>query len=258
MLDDLKLDTVEYLPTYDEARTEPSVLPSKFPNLLVNGATGIAVGMATSIPPHNLREICDALIRSDRRTGSLDRSAIGDCPGTRLPNRRNHLRTWRRFVAATTRAAARLSLRARARIEEMPKERTRIIVTEIPYQQYRDRVVEKIAALVSHGRIKGISGIRDESDLKEPVRSGHRHQTGRRSGRRSEPAVSVLAAAGFVLADLPGSGGWQAARAEYQGAAGGVHPASRHGHSSAHSVPAQQGTTPQAHRGRSVVGVGQH
>ena len=78
MLEDLKLDTVDYMPTYDERRMEPTVLPSKFPNLLVNGANGIAVGMATSIPPHNLGEICDALVRRDRRARRLDRRVAGD------------------------------------------------------------------------------------------------------------------------------------------------------------------------------------
>jgi DNA gyrase subunit A len=168
MLDDLKLDTVEYVPTYDESRTEPSVLPSKFPNLLVNGATGIAVGMATSIPPHNLREICDALIRViEEPEVSIDQLLeivqgpdfpTGGIICGRAAIRRGY------YTGRST-----IVLRARSRIEEV-KGRSRIIVNEIPYQQYRDRVVEKIAALVSHGRIKGISGIRDESDLKEPVR----------------------------------------------------------------------------------------
>ena len=92
MLEDLKLDTVDFVPTYDERRTEPTVLPSKFPNLLVNGANGIAVGMATSIPPHNLGEICDAADPRDRRPRRLDRRVAGDRPRPGLSHRRRRLR----------------------------------------------------------------------------------------------------------------------------------------------------------------------
>ena len=169
LLDDLKLDTVDFVPTYDEARTEPSVLPAKFPNLLVNGATGIAVGMATSIPPHNLREVCDAVIRViDDPSVSMD-ELMQIVPGPDFPTggvicgRSGILRGYH-----TGRST--IVIRARARIEERKKGFSRIVVTEIPYQQYRDRVVLKIADLVNSGRIKGISEIRDESDLREPVR----------------------------------------------------------------------------------------
>ncbi|WP_419195120.1 DNA gyrase subunit A [Novipirellula herctigrandis] len=169
MLDDLKLDTVDYIPTYDEVRTEPTVLPSRFPNLLINGSGGIAVGMATSIPPHNPTEVCEALIRLvDHPDTSID-EICEIIPGPDFPTGgiicgragiRRGYKTGRSTVI----------VRARCRIEEMKGNRSRIVVTEIPYQQYRDRVIEKIAALVNGDRIKGISGIRDESDLKEPVR----------------------------------------------------------------------------------------
>ncbi len=169
MLEDLKLDTVDYVPTYDESRTEPTVLPSKFPNLLVNGATGIAVGMATSIPPHNLREICDALIRviddPDVTIDELMEVVEGpDFPTGGVICGRSGIR--RAFYTGR----GTIVVRARARIEEQAKGRARIVVSEIPYQQFRDRVIKSIADLVNDGRIKGISGIRDESDLKEPVR----------------------------------------------------------------------------------------
>ncbi len=169
MLDDLKLDTVDFVPTYDERNTEPSVLPSRFPNLLVNGSSGIAVGMATSIPPHNVREICDALVRViDDPPVSIDELMEivegPDFPTGGVICGRSGIRRGYHTGRGT------IVVRARARIEEMPKNRTRIVVTEIPYQQFRDRVVERIAALVNNGRVKGISGIRDESDLKEPVR----------------------------------------------------------------------------------------
>jgi len=169
MLEDLKLDTVDFVPTYDERRTEPSVLPSKFPNLLVNGASGIAVGMATSIPPHNLGEICDALIRLiDDPDISID-ELLQIVPGPDFPTGgvvcgRDGIRRGYHAGRST------IVIRARTRIEEIGKNRRRIIITEIPYQQARDRVEERIAAAVNDGRIPGIAGVRNESDLKEPVR----------------------------------------------------------------------------------------
>ncbi|WP_419188491.1 DNA gyrase subunit A [Stieleria bergensis] len=169
MLDDLKLDTVDYVPTYDEARTEPTVLPSKFPSLLINGSGGIAVGMATSIPPHNPTEVCDAVIRLIDHPETTINELCQIIPGPDFPTggticgRAGIMRGYK-----TGRST--IVLRAKTKIEEMRGNRSRIIVSEIPYQQYRDRVVEKIAALVNGDRIKGISGIRDESDLNEPVR----------------------------------------------------------------------------------------
>ncbi len=169
MLEDLKLDTVDYLPTYDERNTEPTVLPSKFPNLLVNGAMGIAVGMATSIPPHNLGEICDALMRVIDEPQVTIHELIELVKGPDFPTggvicgRSGIIRGY--LTGRST-----IVVRARTRIEEGQRGKTRIVVSEIPYQQFRDRVVEKIAALVNEDRIKGISEIRDESDLKEPVR----------------------------------------------------------------------------------------
>ncbi|WP_407652691.1 DNA gyrase subunit A [Aporhodopirellula aestuarii] len=169
MLEDIKLDTVDFVPTYDEARTEPTVLPSKFPNLLINGSGGIAVGMATSIPPHNPTEVCDALIKLvDDPDTSID-ELCEIIPGPDFPTGgiicgRAGIRRGYKTGRST------MVVRARCQIEEMRGNRTRIVVTEIPYQQYRDRIIEKIAALVNGDRIKGISGIRDESDLKEPVR----------------------------------------------------------------------------------------
>jgi DNA gyrase subunit A len=168
MMEDLKLDTVDFVPTYDERRTEPTVLPSRFPNLLVNGANGIAVGMATSIPPHNLGEICDAVIRViDEPDVSID-ELLEVVPGPDFPTggvvcgragiRRGY------YTGRST-----IVVRARAHVEEHGN-RQRIVVTEIPFQQSRDRIEERIAALVNEGKIPGISNIRNESDLKEPVR----------------------------------------------------------------------------------------
>ena len=169
LMDDIRLDTVDFVPTYDERRTEPTVLPSKFPNLLVNGANGIAVGMATSIPPHNLGEICDAAVRViDQPDVSID-ELMEIVPGPDFPTGGVVCgRTGIRKSYYTGRGN--IVVRARARIEEMAKGRQRIVVSEIPYQQARDRIEERIAELVNDDKIKGISGIRNESDLKEPVR----------------------------------------------------------------------------------------
>lgn len=168
LLEDLNLDTVDFVPTYDERNTEPTVLPSKVPNLLVNGANGIAVGMATSVPPHNLGEVCDATVAvlDDPDISPLELLRI--CPGPDFPTggvicgasgiRRGYLT-----------GRGNITVRARAHIEEHGK-RSRIVVSEIPYQQARDRVEEKIAEMVTEGKIVGISAIRNESDLKEPVR----------------------------------------------------------------------------------------
>ena len=168
MMEDIKLDTVDFVPTYDGQRMEPTVLPSKFPNLLVNGSGGIAVGMATSIPPHNLAEVCQGLI------------ALIDNPATTIGELMEHIqgpdfptggtimgRTGIRRGYLTGRST--VIIRARTTIENTGK-RSRILIHEIPYQQSRDPVIAKIAALVNEGRIAGISEVRDESDLKEPVR----------------------------------------------------------------------------------------
>lgn len=167
MLDDLKLDTVDFIPTYDERRTEPVVLPSKFPNLLVNGAQGIAVGMATSIPPHNLREICTGLIRMIEDPEISISELCQIVPGPDFPTGGIICGRYSIRQAYNT---GRSTIIVRARVDVEEGKKARLIVREIPYQQARDRVVERIADLVRNDKIKGISGIRDESDLKEPVR----------------------------------------------------------------------------------------
>ncbi|MCH7727541.1 MAG: DNA gyrase subunit A, partial [Planctomycetes bacterium] len=169
LLEDIKQDTVDFVPTYDERNMEPTVLPSKFPNLLVNGTTGIAVGMATSIPPHNLKEICSALIRViDDPEVSID-ELLDIVPGPDFPTGgvvcgRAGIRQGYHTGRST------ITLRGRARIEEYKKNRYRIIISEIPYQQFRDKVHERIVKMAQEDRVKGISAVRDISDLKEPVR----------------------------------------------------------------------------------------
>ncbi len=169
LLDDLKLDTVDFVPTYDERRLEPTVLPSKFPNLLVNGSSGIAVSMATSIPPHNLGEVCDALDLLIDNPHTTINEIMGVMPGPDFPT--GGVICGRSGIhRAYHTGRSTIAVRAKCHIEEFKKNRSRIVVSEIPYTQSRDSVVEKIANLVKTDKIKGISGIKDVSDLKEPVK----------------------------------------------------------------------------------------
>ena len=169
MLADLEKDTVDFVPTYDERNQEPVVLPSRFPNLLVNGSGGIAVGMATSIPPHNLAEICDAIVRViDEPEVSLD-EILDIVQGPDFPTGgiicgRSAIREGYRTGRST------IVVRARVHEEEGKGGRVNLVVTEIPYQQARDRVIQRIAELAAAERIKGIQNVVDESDRQNPVR----------------------------------------------------------------------------------------
>ncbi len=168
MLEDLKLDTVDFVPTYDERHSEPTVLPAKFPNLLINGANGIAVGMATSIPPHNLGEVCRGVIAVLDNPAITVQELMEHIPGPDFPTGGiicGRSAIWRGYETGRST----IVVRARTSIEETGK-RTRIIIHEIPFQQARDRVEERIAQLAQEGKIPGIAATRNESDLKEPVR----------------------------------------------------------------------------------------
>ncbi len=172
MMEDIKFDTVDFTPTYDERRLEPTVLPSKFPNLLVNGSSGIAVSMATSIPPHNLGEVCDAMAMVLDNPECSVHEIMTVLPGPDFPTG-GTICGRAGILKAYHTGRSTIPIRAQCSIEEYKKgnrTRSRIIVSELPYQQTRDNVVEKIANLVKTGRVKGISEIKDLSDLKEPVR----------------------------------------------------------------------------------------
>ena len=163
MLRDIEKDTVDWDPNFDETRKEPKVLPSRFPNLLVNGSSGIAVGMATNIPPHNLTEVIDAVI------------CVLDDPECTLPDLMEHIhgpdfptrgiimgRSGIRAAYATGRG--RITVRARHEFEEFGKDRTRIIITAIPYQVNKRMLIKNMADQVEDKRLEGISDIRDETD----------------------------------------------------------------------------------------------
>ena len=163
MLRDINKDTVDFVPNFDGEEQEPSVLPSRFPNLLVNGSAGIAVGMATNIPPHNLREVIDGTIKliDNPETTSLELMTCikgPDFPTGGIIMGRAGIR------AAYETGKGKVVVRAKAEIEEDENSKHRIIVTEIPYQVNKAKLIESIADLVKDKRITGISDLRDESD----------------------------------------------------------------------------------------------
>jgi DNA gyrase subunit A len=162
LLADLEKETVDFTPNYDESEKEPSVLPTRVPNLLINGSAGIAVGMATNIPPHNLTEVVDACLRliEDPEAGIQDLMAIipgPDFPTAGIINGAGGIRE------AYLTGRGRIYLRAQCEFEE-DNGRTSIIVNELPYQVNKARLMEKIAELAKEGKLEGISGLRDESD----------------------------------------------------------------------------------------------
>ena len=169
MMRDIDKDTVNWDPNFDESLKEPRVLPSRFPNLLVNGSSGIAVGMTTNIPPHNLREVIDACICVlDNENATLD-DLMEHIKGPDFPTRGIIMgRAGIRAAYAT--GKGHIKVRARTEMEEFGNGRTRIIVTELPYQVNKARLVENIAEQVKDKRLDGISGLRDESDGKRGMR----------------------------------------------------------------------------------------
>jgi DNA gyrase subunit A len=169
MLEDLKLDTVDFVPTYDERHQEPTVLPAKFPNLLVNGSGGIAVGMATSIPPHNLGEVCRGIVALIDDPNITVPDLMEYIPGPDFPTGGvicGKTAIWKGYETGRSTVV----VRATTKIEEYKTDRYRIIVSNIPYQLTRDPVEKRIHELANEGKVPGISAVRNESDLKEPVR----------------------------------------------------------------------------------------
>ena len=163
MLEDLKHDTVDFVPNYDETRTEPTVLPSKFPNLLVNGSTGIAVGMATNIAPHNVGEVCDALLLVIDDPGCGFKDIIQRLPGPDFPT--GGIICGRRGIMdAYTTGRGHLRVRGKVDVETTKKGRERIVVTEIPYMVVKTTIVAKIAECVHNNTLPEVSDVRDESD----------------------------------------------------------------------------------------------
>ena len=165
MLRDIEKETVDFMPNFDEEEQEPVVLPSRFPNLLVNGSNGIAVGMATSIPPHNLRDVIDAtILLIDKEDATVDDlikivKAPDFLTGAHILGRQGARQAYKT-------GTGKVQVRAKCEIEETKGGKYQIIVSEIPYQVNKSRLIEKIAELVKEKRVDGISAIRDESNRK--------------------------------------------------------------------------------------------
>ena len=169
MLTDIEKNTVDFMPNYDDRLQEPTVLPSKIPTLLINGSSGIAVGMATNIPPHNLTEVINGIIKIIDEDNVTDEELLKIIKGPDFPT--SGLILGREGIKqAYTTGRGKIIVRAEAEIEEMENGRQRIIVRSLPYQVNKARLIENIANLVKDKKIEGISELRDESDRNDKVR----------------------------------------------------------------------------------------
>ncbi|MGH9433933.1 MAG: DNA gyrase subunit A, partial [Terriglobia bacterium] len=163
LLADIEKDTVDFVPNFDESTEEPLVLPTRVPNLLVNGSDGIAVGMATKIPPHNLTEIVEATILLINKPQAALDEVLALVPGPDFPTG-GYLYGKSGIRSAYATGRGQFTMRAKAAIERPVKEKQQIVITEIPYQVNKAKTIERIADLVQNKKIEGISDVRDESD----------------------------------------------------------------------------------------------
>ena len=169
LLEDIEKNTVDFMPNYDDRLQEPTVLPAKIPTLLINGSSGIAVGMATNIPPHNLTEVINGIVKIIDDDNVTDEQLMNIIKGPDFPT--EGLILGREGIKeAYTTGKGKITMRAEAEIEEMSGNKQRIVVRSLPYQVNKARLIENIANLVKEKRIEGISEVRDESDREEKVR----------------------------------------------------------------------------------------
>ena len=247
MLRDIDADTVDFGPNYDETSREPVVLPSRFPNLLVNGSTGIAVGMATNIPPHNLTEVMGAT-RAYIENPDIDLAGLMEhVKGPDFPGGGLMSASGIRDAFASGRGS--VKVRARAHVEPLRGGKDAIIVSELPYMVKKGGeggLITKIADLVREKKITGISDLRDETD-----RSGHapgdRAEARRRPGRRgAEPALQAHADAELVRDQHGRAGRRRAAHARPQGADRPLRRPPARGRHPPHPVRAAPGRGPRA------------
>ena len=163
MMTDINKETVDFIPNFDESLEEPEVLPSRFPNLLVNGTSGIAVGMSTSIPPHNLGEVIDGVIKLINKPEITTKELMGTIKGPDFPTG-GQIMGRGSIYKAYKNGRGKLTVRAKTRVEDLSVNRKQIIVDELPYQVNKARLIKKIADLVKDEKLEAISDIRDESD----------------------------------------------------------------------------------------------
>src|SRR5437667_4645999 len=186
LLADIEKETVEFTPNFDETEKEPTVLPTRVPNLLVNGASGIAVGMATNIPPHNLREIIDATVLMIEKPDTTLKEVLKIVPGPDFPTG-GYIAGREGIEQAYKTGRGSFTMRAKAAIEEMGKDRENIIITEIPYQVNKATLIKRIAELAQTKKIDGIADVRDESD-----RDGMRVVVGLKRAEERQLARNIL------------------------------------------------------------------
>jgi DNA gyrase subunit A len=163
LLADLEKETVDFVPNFDQTREEPTVLPAQAPNLLVNGASGIAVGMATNIPPHNLREVIDAAVMLIEKPDTTLKEVMKVLPGPDFPTG-GYIAGRDGILSAYKTGRGTFTMRAKAAVEQVSKDRENIVITEIPFQVNKAKLIERIAELVQTKKVEGISDVRDESD----------------------------------------------------------------------------------------------
>jgi DNA gyrase subunit A len=186
LLEDLDKETVDFRPNYDDSEQEPEVLPTRIPNLLVNGSSGIAVGMATNVPPHNLTEIINACIYMVQNPDADMAKLMEFVPGPDFPTG-GFILGRQGILDAYTRGRGSLKLRAKVEIENVGKDRQQIIVREIPYQVNKSKLIEQIASAVNEKRIEGISDVQDHSD-----RDGMRIAIELKRGEQAEVVLNNL------------------------------------------------------------------
>jgi DNA gyrase subunit A len=186
VLEDIDKETVDFKPNYDGSETEPEVLPTRIPNLLVNGSAGIAVGMATNIPPHNLTEVINAAIQLVQQPDTPFAKIFEMVPGPDFPTG-GFILGRQGIIDAYTRGRGQLKLRAKAAIEKVGKDREQIVVTEIPYQVNKSKLLEQIASLVNEKKIEGVADVLDHSD-----RDGMRITIELKRGEQAEVVLNNL------------------------------------------------------------------
>ena len=186
VLEDIDKETVDFKPNYDGSEQEPEVLPTRVPNLLVNGSSGIAVGMATNVPPHNLNEIVNAAIHLVQHPNAPLAKILEMVPGPDFPTG-GFILGRQGIIDAYTRGRGQLKLRAKAAIERVGKAKEQIVVTEIPYQVNKSKLLEQIAAMVNEKRIEGVADVLDHSD-----RDGMRITIELKRGEQAEVVLNNL------------------------------------------------------------------
>ena len=244
MLADIDKDTVDFQDNYDGKQQEPTVLPARFPNMLVNGAGGIAVGMATNIPPHNLGEVidaCQALIRNPDLSSEqlIDYVPAPDFPTGALILGRSGARK------AYLEGRGSVIIRAKTRVEEIRKDRYAIVIDEIPYQVNKASMIERIADLVREKKLEGISGVADESD-RVGVARGDRAQARRHARGGAEPAFPLHPDADELRLQHAGAQRRQARAADAARLPDRLSRLPRRGRRPPHRVRAEQGARPGA------------